>query len=85
MNWDTDKTWTYAQISLLWEMALNRAPVLEISSRIGKSYEDICAKAAELGISLLAERPFHRRYMSAIAAEPTQPPHAAAKAHPEAI
>jgi hypothetical protein len=67
MSWDTHTTWTYAQISLLWEMALNRAPVLEISVRVGKPYEDICAKAAELGISLPAERPLHRRYVAAAA------------------
>jgi hypothetical protein len=85
MNWDTDRTWTYAQISLLWEMALNRAPILEIGARVGKPYEDICAKAAELGISLPAERPFHRRYMPATAGDATQTAHAAAKAQPKAV
>lgn len=52
MGWDTRNYWTYAQISLLWELARNQAPLLEISSLIGKPDAEICVKAKELGIPL---------------------------------
>lgn len=53
MGWSASHDWTYAQVSLLWELAGSDTPILEISSRVGKSYEDVCAKAAELGIPLM--------------------------------
>lgn len=52
MIWNNPSYWTYAQISLLWELVQDHTPVQEISYRIGKPYEEICRKAAELGITL---------------------------------
>lgn len=50
-----DTSWSYAQISLLWELARGHRPLLEISSRLGKNYEEVYKKAAELGSFLVAE------------------------------
>jgi hypothetical protein len=53
MTWASRTGWTYAQISLLWELAKNNnASLLEISSRVGKAPDEICDKATELGITL---------------------------------
>lgn len=50
--WDNRTDWTYAQISLLWELSKDEKSLPEIAARVGKSQEVIQAKAAELGISL---------------------------------
>lgn len=50
--WDSRTDWTYAQISLLWELSKDEKPLPEIVACIGKPQEAVRAKAAELGISL---------------------------------
>lgn len=57
---DNPTYWTYAQVSLLWELAKNNAPVQEISFRVGKPYAEVCRKATELGIALPADSPVQR-------------------------
>jgi hypothetical protein len=52
MTWSSRTDWTYAQISLLWELAGSDMPLSDISSRVGKKLDEICDKAAELGITL---------------------------------
>jgi hypothetical protein len=60
----TYQQWTYAQVSLLWELARDEAAVKEIGFRVGKSCEEIRRKAEELGI-VLKEKPVHKQHVSA--------------------
>jgi hypothetical protein len=64
MNCTTHQHWTYAQVSLLWELARDEAVVMEISIRIGKSCEEIRRKAEELGIPLTEKPVQHRRVVT---------------------
>jgi hypothetical protein len=52
MRLDSSKYWTYAQISLLWELSLEKKPTREIVELVGKSEDAVRMKASELGITL---------------------------------
>lgn len=52
MSWDPGKNWSYAQISLLWELSKEGKTLRELAARIGKSEDAVLEKAEALGITL---------------------------------
>lgn len=52
---DQDRPWTLANVQDLHALAREKVPASIISLRLRRSQADVHAKAAELGLSLVAE------------------------------
>ena len=55
MSLYSQKNWTYAQTSLLWQLSAEKKPLREMVTFIGKSEEEVRQKASELGMLLKSE------------------------------
>jgi hypothetical protein len=50
--WKKAEPWTYEEISLLWDLSVQRLPLKEIAVRVGKSESSVLRKARALEVPL---------------------------------